>query len=630
MFVVVSMWAFSAPVQRQARIFKIGHLTTPPDDARTPDLVPGGLLTYTPDQDYIMGDSGLIDYSEEGSIELDPLYSAFVKHEDLVELIRTFVAEDSWSNKRNDIKAGAEKLTVVQTGDVLRQIESMLTVLYARRMRRIDIAVSLLPPSVFEQVVKEEKLDAGALLFPEDLFDRAVAHAGDAAITWRRTADEGEGCAFRPLYQRMSMKDIDVNQTGTAPVVNPLMGLLRNGVGVELRCARTPLENTFLMDFTVSRITTSPAGNIRKMPQGDLELPHLGCTSLDGSVLCPAGKTVLLGRFTWSQKQPAPFVVLARIRTIPQQAIPKHSFEIIEVGGLLRPRLQTHRRFQDSYSGFVEEDSRKRVASYYEDEKPLFSPEGLLRRARSVLPSELQHHPGLRLKRAGSGLFVAVLGDRDATARAASRIRTHFKACFKGKSGTVEARVLQGTCSADDLEKIKDMNQGAVLLVPGWREQVAFERETLLSLAGLENTTMRLFAAAGRRYVSDVEQVSGGTTSMILQVSDPIIGWAGTGCDVEVRIKPVPHTPWVQIHATGTVAETTWKNSADNTVKPGGPHGLRPAAAKITIDLPEQQADSWQHVATVPAGRACLLNAFPDPKEPSKMRVLVVEPLMRK
>ena len=107
------------------------------------------------------------------------------------------------------------------------------------------------------------------------------------------------------------------------------------------------------------------------------------------------------------------------------------------------------------------------------------------------------------------------------------------------------------------------------------------------------------------------------------------MAWAGTGMNAEFTVRPVPDTPWLQLWASGTVAATTFGRElnvrADRSMELGGPKGVRPVGPTIAIELPDQRAAEWQHVVTVPDGRACLLSAVSDTHHPGKVLVLIAE-----
>jgi hypothetical protein len=162
-----------------------------------------------------------------------------------------------------------------------------------------------------------------------------------------------------------------------------------------------------------------------------------------------------------------------------------------------------------------------------------------------------------------------------------------------------------------------------------WRNRLQLERETTVRLAGLPEKNLTLWAGQGRRYVADIEMVSGGTAYTLVEMPDPILRWAGSGLDVSVGVRPVPGTPWVQLWAFGSVAETTFgktvKFRTSNEVEPGGPQGVQAKGPEMRVDLPIQKAATWRHVVTIPAGRACLLNGVSDPDNPANVRVLIAE-----
>jgi hypothetical protein len=51
---------------------------------------------------------------------------------------------------------------------------------------------------------------------------------------------------------------------------------------------------------------------------------------------------------------------------------------------------------------------------------------------------------------------------------------------------------------------------------------------------------------------------------------------------------------------------------------------VEPESGWIVIDLPDHDADRWEHVVTVSAGQPVLLNALPDTARPGWTRVLIV------
>ena len=201
------------------------------------------------------------------------------------------------------------------------------------------------------------------------------------------------------------------------------------------------------------------------------------------------------------------------------------------------------------------------------------------------------------------------------------------------RGGCYNFRVSRESCSLlrspSSRRRLSTARDGGILLAADWREQVSLERETAVRLGGFPDRYHLLWAGDGRRYVADIEQVSGGTAASLIEVSDPEVRWAGTGLDIGLGVRPVPGTPWLQVWLQGRAAETTFGRTTlyrtNRTVAPDGEGGFRPTGAKIQIDLPAQKTDDWKHVVTIPAGRACLLKAVTDDADPDKVRILAVE-----
>ena len=112
---------------REIRVYDVGFLVVPIEDLPCPYIpseFPGVSINLDP-----------TDEEEDGAIFGCPSVSAglMVKPEDLIQLIRTTIAEDSWSNTRNAIDLTGGLMMVVQKPEVHAEIERFLDGLRARR-----------------------------------------------------------------------------------------------------------------------------------------------------------------------------------------------------------------------------------------------------------------------------------------------------------------------------------------------------------------------------------------------------------------------------------------------------------------------------------------------------------------
>jgi hypothetical protein len=148
-----------------------------------------------------------------------------VDPDDLVELIRSNLAEDSWSNTRNSISASAGSLIVTQTPDVQRDIGTLLETLGARRAHMATVEVLLLPS---EAVGKEKPL------ISDDELEMLVRRAGAMAQRISVTAYNEQAAGFFRGGRRSVLLGAKIDQTGVVPVLNPVVVTLPLGLTLEV------------------------------------------------------------------------------------------------------------------------------------------------------------------------------------------------------------------------------------------------------------------------------------------------------------------------------------------------------------------------------------------------------------
>ncbi len=610
--------AFGGETPRDARILKVDALVTPPPDHRPPDD-PRRLIERRHEtlDDEECGSMVSLENVQAGQpVVLDaPAFcgnTTVLDTDELAALIQTFIAEDSWTNERNTLEVHGGKLTVIQTPEVLAEIEAFLQALYHRATRRYDVVCALVPPAALDAALQAAGVSLTAAHFPAAVLERALAHAGDAGWSWRSTARDCAALAITPAAQRLTVKDYDVNQTGTVPAINPLVGLLRNGPAVWLRIAPTPLPERLLLDVVCAQEATPEPGAPRRIPLGDLELAAAGGSSTTTALLIPPGSVVRAGELRWPRQDLPGYALLVRVTPVPQPPPPPSPAALLEVGSYF-DLVRARRAKPDAESAGMEEQST--------------IPSDFAATARQWLPADLGNDPRLRLKVAGGALFVAMLGDAAATSRAATLLSAALQERFRSRVRSVEAWAIRGSVARDAYEALRE--DGGVLLVKDWREKAGLAQATGIRLTGLCGRRLSMFAAMGRWYVADLETVSGGTDYAILEVADPIIRWAGTGIDLGMTVQPVAGTSWMQVDLRGEVFATTFGRTSamrvDHTVRLGGELGFEALGQKMDIDLPDQKVNNFAHVVTIPAGRTAFLNAVPDPQDPARVIMLAVE-----
>ncbi len=512
---------------------------------------------------------------------------------------------------------------MVQAPEVIRKIEAFLTWLYARRLRRLELEIALVPPAALDHALCGVPVGT---CFGEEVFDSAIRVAGEKAISWRTTAAEGETLVLRPALRRSSVKDYDLYQTGVYPVLNCFVGVHSSGPRLWVRAAPTPRSGVYLLNFKIAWSHVANRGAIRDTPYGELELPQVAGFVLAGATVVRADETYLLGELRLPEEEPASFAVLARLRRVPAAGVALPFPAVFEVGAFLwdRPQVLLGRDF--GMSGEYEdlELFEKESRSFR-----LYSPEALLQEVRKALPKRIRKDRRLRLCIAGSALFAGIYGDPNSTGNIKKIIRNFLCKKFAEKYRVVTASLWWGTAAPELLDRARDPQGGKTLLVAGWRDVLELEHAVVARFRGLVGCSGDLWAGEGRRFVADIEQVSGGSKSFVVEMPDPVVRWGGSGVELGFAVRAPLGTSCVQIWVRGTVARTVFGNSVkvrvDRRVKPGEGGKPAPQGPEMTIDLPDQTVDRWRHVVTVPAGRACLLSAAPDPSEPGKVKVLVIE-----
>ena len=609
---------FGGETPRDARILKVDALVTPPPDHRPPDD-PRRLLERRQealDDEECGGMVSLEDVQAGQSVVLDaPVFrrnTTVLDTDELAALIPTFIAEDSWTNERNSLDVHGGKFTVIQTPEVLAEIEAFLQALYHRASRRYDVVCALVPPAVLDAALQAAGVSPNAAHFPAAVLEQALAQAGDAGWSWRSTARDCASLAVTPVAQRLTLKDYDVNQTGAEPVVNPLVGLLRNGPAVWLRIAPTPIPDRLFLDLKCAQEATPEPGAPRRISLGDLELAAAGGSSTTTALLIPPGSVVRASELRWPRQDLPAYALLVRVTPVPQPPPPQSPATALEIGTYCE-LVRARRAKPKAESAGMEEEST--------------IPSDFAATARRWLPADLANDPRLRLQVAGGALFVAMLGDAAATSRAAALLSAALQERFRSRVQSVEAWALRGSVAKEVYENLRE--EGGVLLVKDWRERAGLAQATGIRLTGLCGRRLSMFAAMGRWYVADIETVSGGENNVILEVPDPLIAWAGTGLDLAITVQPVAGTSWMQVDLRGEVFATTFGRTSamrvDHTVRLGGELGFEALGQKMDVDLPDQKVNNFAHVVTIPAGRTAFLNAVPDPQDPARVIILAVE-----
>ncbi len=550
----------------------------------------------------------------------------------LAEAVRRFIAEDSWSNQRNQLEVRGSRLVVVNTPDVIERVQRFLLDLEARRRRLVSIELAVVPAAVLDKAAKGWNRPGATPWWDAALFEKLVLLAGDKGSLLAGLIIEGDRAILRPEGFRTHVVDYEVNQTGVIPVSNPVVDWSVQGASAEAVVLPAPSGDWFLVQVGLRKGTARKDTEKRRVDDGELELVTAVQHGLSTYVVAPAGKTVLAGCFSappvegkkepW--KRPESFVGLLRVRRIRGRADEGTKNDdlphVLDVGLLLEP-------LADQGHGILFDEMEPSVGYDVEDlsdaaKSGLVRPERLEKVVRSVLPPE--KNGATDFWRTGGTLFVR------ASDEAATKVKDRVEALARERARMLQVDLRQVSLSE---KEVVTLGGAGSLLAPNWFDKLADKPAVHLRLFGLSGIRNALGAVAGRTYVSDIEYVSGGTGQVIIEVGDIVVKQVGGGVVVNVTASRVPSTSWIQLRLRGEIARPpefarktrvrTDQGVTQQTVKDGEARPVEPTGRWIEIDLPDEDTDRWEHLVTIPLGRSMMLSALPDSEQPGRTRVLI-------
>jgi hypothetical protein len=111
---------------------------------------------------------------------------------------------------------------------------------------------------------------------------RVMAHDGQRVHVWRGRS-------------RSYVADIEVNQTGVLPVINPEIAVINEGLVVEARPLVDRVRGTVLLDVALSLARISEPVQVVTISDLELELPVLQIARMTCTGAVPLGRGTLLG-----------------------------------------------------------------------------------------------------------------------------------------------------------------------------------------------------------------------------------------------------------------------------------------------------------------------------------------------
>lgn len=609
-------------VKRRMRVFDLGFL-------RSPKTWRSGLLPASP---AIRGDGS------EYLLSADEVSMSFTASDSgtgstrlapsaVEAAIRRFIAEDSWSNSRNLLKEDGLRLISVQTPEVLEKIARFLRVLDVHHSRMISLELALVPPDVLDRILAGWGRPGASPWLEAGIFERALVAAGKRGRLLSTLCSEGIRIRLRPAVLSRHLVDYDYIGTGVVPVITPVVGAVSQGTFADARVLTAPAGRWFRVDLRIGEARIGERPEKSRVNFGDLEIVRRTVEQLSTTVAVPGGQTMLLGSFDTAAAGPAgetatsapeSFVALLRVRRVShdeRREVETHDLPaLLNVGLLLEPVPDHSLPAGRPQSGILD---------LGDDKGPgLLHPDLLRDLVRRSLPEAEPSDDRYVLTRG-----TLILG---ASAERSRATLERLEAIARDKSRLVEIDLFQASLTEAEFEDVTATDGS--LLDETWLEKVSERADTRCRLVGLSGTKLSLASVSSRTYIADVEQVSGGTGFRIVHIGDLVVRSVGQGLVLTASAELVPGTPWAQLRLRGEIARPPVfarraRLRSDLRVAPearsGGKPVARPTADFVDIELPDEDTDRWEHMVTLPLGRAMLLSALPDRSDPGKVRVLI-------
>lgn len=621
--------------ERRFAVYDVGSILRAP-------VLSGGILPPLPalrlpqgervaDSSAMATPVSLNDESPEGDSAHRPKGGPWLSPHELQILVSSLVAEESWSNRRNEVLIQDGRLRVVQTTEVIAQVESFLAALEERALRQVAVELALLPPSVLDKVAPGWDRPGASPWLEDGSFDRALTAAGADAVVFSTRAPPGAWKRLSPEQRSAHIVDHDVNQSGVIAVVDPVVGAVPIGGFAELRVFPSPDGTWHRVDLRLGESRKGGAPRTQRFEWGEVDLLEMRDAHVATSLVAPAGRTVVAGVWAPSPEPAAgsapaaapSFVGLVRVRgTDPGVANVDRAkatpLSVVEAGLLTAPLRSFSIHRPDDY-----EDWYSPMGSAGQ------SNEGPALVAAEVLEAYIDaavEETGIKSVTRRTMRGSVFLSDSETTTAAVKR---RLESLARERAALIVLDLVQLSLDAGELTALGGAGS---FLEPAQVEAAARHAVFRCRMSGLGGVEHSLAAVASRSSLQDIEFVSGGTSSSSIEVvGDPIVRSAGEGLVLNARAEGVPGSPWVQLRLSGEVARPPRfgrqvKLPASQSVKaPSGERTeeLMPEGPFASLELPEEDSDRIEHLVTLPQGKPLVLSAVPDGARPGRTKVLV-------
>ena len=218
--------------------------------------------------------------------------------------------------RESSLEISGNRMVVRQTRAGHAKIRETLAKL--RSVREGQLLVELrfykLPREVFAAVAERA---SGLTADDERILAKAVESKRASLLSTHRVmATDGQRVVVRQGGSRALVADVEVNQTGVIPVLNPVVQNVNEGLVLELRGLANRDERVVHLDMSLTRAKLTTGGEVRKLAGIEVELPQLSLTRTAASLIVPFGQGAFMAGSLATGSDEDAVVVYTRVRLI--------------------------------------------------------------------------------------------------------------------------------------------------------------------------------------------------------------------------------------------------------------------------------------------------------------------------
>jgi len=293
------------PVRLRLRIVDVQDLTSRPSDHPAPSV---GLGVGGGGGGAGGGAGGVLTFADAP----DETPCAGVDADTLIELIEQRLGDGL---DEGSIEFSSGRLILRLRSDEHAAVDEVLASLRRERGGLIDLEIRVyrLPAALFGEL-----RDGSAAL--DDPGEAALAEAvaggrADLLSSHRVVAHDGQLVSVRRGDSRSVVGDLEINQTGVVPVLNPVVTVLREGLVVECRPILERRTRRVLLDVALSLSRVDDVASRRAVGEVELEQPRLEIARTSSTSTVPLGRGALLGgAFATGHPDESPLTCVVYVR----------------------------------------------------------------------------------------------------------------------------------------------------------------------------------------------------------------------------------------------------------------------------------------------------------------------------